>query len=324
MECLFRRMGLIAGEYTAGSGGSGHIHVFQGSSSNNKVPAPTMPSAPASNASLWAQYSDLSPYDIVILSCEGEETIGSGGGGLSSAERERLFEYANNGGRVFASHYHYSWFNKKEADAGGFGSENLATWTAGANPMHDQNGNLEVNTYIVTTLNDGGVFTRGAALETFLGNTPNALGVNPLGPSDGTGSKELNIQAPKHNADVAVSDTASQPWLIADNDASVPGATEYFTFDTPVGGLNEGDAGINYCGRVVYSDLHVGSAVSPADYPNLSDGGNGNANTPTGCSSSELSPQEKALEFMLFDLSSCVTPDSTPPAPPPPAAPPVK
>jgi hypothetical protein len=301
MECLFRRIGVAAGEYTAGGGGTGHIHVFQGSA-NGGTASPTMTGAPFGKNSLWDQYSDMSPYDIVVLSCEGEETIGAAGGGLSSAERETLFEYANNGGRTFASHFHYSWFNKAEADGGGFGAENLAKWTAGANPMTDQNNKQEVNTNIITTLNDGGTFTRGVALETFLGNTPDVLGKNPLGPGDGTTSTQLNIHAAKHNADVSSTNTASQPWLVADNNASVPGATQYFTWDTPVGGVNEGDAGVNYCGRVVFSDLHVGSAVSPADY-----NGTTNTKTPTGCSASALSPQEKALEFMLFDLSSCVS-----------------
>jgi hypothetical protein len=85
---------------------------------------------------------------------------------------------------------------------------------------------------------------------------------------------------------------------------SAAGATEYLSFNTPVdAGLDDAGAPA-YCGRVVYSDLHVGAASG--DY----DGQGAGGIVPTGCANNPLSPQEKALEFMLFDLSSCVTPDT--------------
>ena len=52
---------------------------------------------------LWDSTADLMKNDIVLLSCEGGETSG--------AVPQNLEDYLNAGGRAFASHFHYAWFN---------------------------------------------------------------------------------------------------------------------------------------------------------------------------------------------------------------------
>ncbi len=48
------------------------------------------------------------------------------------------------------------------------------------------------------------------------------------------------------------------------------------------------------CGKVVFSDMHVAS------------GSTSSSPFPMGCSSGPMTPQEKALAFMFFDIASCV------------------
>ena len=273
LECLLRRVGIDASEYGGGPSGPGRIHIFAGGLRaiqlagyypNNGVKN-TSPPGPTSSSGLWDSKADLMPYDIVLLSCEGGET--------TQMNQEALAEYTNAGGRVFASHFHYAWF-----DSGPLSSANVASWSPGTNVLGD------VQASIVTT------FPKGLAFSQWLGN------VGALA------SGSLPVKQAMHNADVGAANVGSQAWIEAPS-----GATEYFTFNTPVGAKPAAQ-----CGRVVYSDLHVGAASG--DYL----GGAGTTMTvPTGCSTADLSPQEKALEFMLFDLSSCVTPDAVAPAPPP-------
>ena len=76
--------------------------------------------------------------------------------------------------------------------------------------------------------------------------------------------------------------------------ATVAGPRAYplqYTFNTPVGQTNQ-------CGRVIFSDFHV---TAPSG---------GSSNFPNECDMNPMSPQEKALEYLIWDLASCV------PAPP--------
>src|SRR5262249_20014597 len=156
------------------------------------------------------------------------------------------------GGRVFASHFHYAWFN-----TGPYASENLATWTPGSNSMND------INATIVTS------FPKGQAMSEWL------MGTNALV------NGELPIKEARHNADVTSANSVSQAWILADQNADPPGATQYFSFNTPTDAGMTPD-GPGYCGRVVFSDLHVGGATADRD----------DMPVPMSCADVDLSPQE--------------------------------
>jgi hypothetical protein len=302
LECLMLRMGLPATEYVAGPGGAGHIHVFSGGNpangpTGNGGPGggpedPPMTGAPESDTTLWDMPSGqtlpahLMPYDILLLSCEGDETY--------NANPQALEAYLNAGGRAFASHYHYAWFagptegGQSYAPPADWG-DNLAQW----NP--NQSGADAIGGIIDQALNGSTKpFAKGQALYQWLGLN-NAL-------VTGVQGHELPIFGARFDGTVGPNNKPSQPWIVSDS-LGVAGVTEYFSFDTPVGAPDAPDGGPpSYCGRAVFSDLHVAGAQADTNPP------------PTGCVSGPLSAQEKALEFMIFDLSSCVIPDSVPPS----------
>jgi hypothetical protein len=132
-------------------------------------------------------------------------------------------------------------------------------------------------------------FPKGQALKDWLGNVG---GLTPSG--------QITIKDAKDNSKTVNVDAGVQSWIsLSNTNAGGQNAVEYMTFNTPLG-LDPS----KQCGRVVYSDLHVSS------------GDNVGQPFPSGCVTTDLSPQEKALEFMLFDLSSCIQSDSTQPTTP--------
>jgi hypothetical protein len=321
LECLLVRVGIDPAEFVPGWTQPGHVHIFNGGGPpSGGGEGNPMPNAPASTASLWDSTADLMKNDLVLLSCEGAETAG--------AIPQNLEDYLNAGGRAFASHYHYSWFTgfswlnpSYSYSAPSDWGSNLASWYVPPATLGPGLGvgSGPVGGTIVTTLTAGGTFYKGQALDQWLGNV-SALGLN------GAPADEVSVAVPRFNASVTnqtVSqswiqlDTATDPQASQDNGSQYP--TLYFSFDTPLNPTTTG----HYCGRAVYSDLHVGGSSYDGVncLPSLGlNPGVCNANhvaaapPPTGCDSAhDLSPEEKVLEFMLFDLSSCVIPDTVAP-----------
>ncbi len=274
LECLLTRIGIDEAEYSGDpNAASAHVHVFQGSGGNAASGSPSSP------ASLWDSKADLERYDIVMLSCEGSPTTG--------AISQPLADYVSAGGRVFAEHYHYQFFANQPQFA------NTADWSQAGSYAYSGG----ISAAVQTTLLNGQPFPEGVALQSWLTN------VGAL--SGGL----LSIAQPRSDAVVNAGNVSTR-WL--ESSGVSPETTQYFSWDMPFS-PPVSDAGVpEYCGRVVFSDLHVSSGGGTNDY--LS-----SQTVPTGCdSTATLQADEDALEFIFFDLSSCVTPIGFPPVPPPP------
>jgi hypothetical protein len=188
-----------------------------------------------------------------------------------------MHDWVNEGGKVFATHYHYTWFKNSPS----IDFVNTANWGSG---------NTAAPFLVDTT------FPKGQAFVQWL------MAVGAL-----TGTNQIQITAGDVRNDVLTlkANGGGQRWIYDDGPESV----KYFTFATPIGGVPPGpdagpDAGVSYCGKAVMSDIHVSGSRNDA------------TTVPTTCQTGTLTAQEKALEFLFFDLSSCVTDDKQPPMPP--------
>lgn len=274
MECLPLRLGIDPAEFTAGTG-DGRIHLFTGHYDQD-MPVTTLATGGAltSADTLWANEASLMKYDIVILSCEGDTYEDQ----KPMPVREAMYGYASKGGRVFASHWHNIWF------AGGPGLVPMTgTWNDRRDPTED-------GAPLGATINE--TFPKGAALAKWLVN---------VGASTVQG--QMTVEFPRDNLQAA-NPLYAREWITVQNPRAPmgqdPKAVQYMSFNTPIGVPED-----QVCGRAVYTDLHVAAVDNATMAQSMP--------FPTGCEMRDLSAQEKAVAFMLFDLSSCVQNDDKPP-----------
>jgi hypothetical protein len=272
LECLVRKLGIDDSEFTAPDG-PGKINFFAGYEGAAKYVATLNDGVDFPPATeLWSSVESLSEYDVVLMSCEG----GSNSSEKGDAAFQAMQQYANVGGRVFASHMHKVWF------------------TQGPDPFPQIADFVEKEPLDTLTANVVTSFPKGEALASWLMN---------VGASETQG--EIDIEAAQHSVQTENSDYA-QSWITSD----APQSVQYLSANTPLGALPE-----EQCGRMVFSDIHVSGDLAKAG-AGLADSSGQSVGFPDGCVTTELSPQEKVLAFMLFDIASCVVPDDVEPLPP--------
>lgn len=268
MECLLRKVGIADSEFTPESG-AGRVNFYAGGGGTSAYD-PTLNAGAAFTPAQgwWDSLDNLKKYDIILHSCEGGFGSYDGNGApmstKSPAALQALQDFADLGGRVFASHWHAYWFEKGTP---AFRSIAMFNHRAGIPNPYD------------ATIDQS--FPTGQALATWMVN---------VGGSTMPGVVTIAQDASSRLVDSVTGGATSQRWIYAST--LMPPSVQYLSATTPIPG--------GTCGRVVLSDIHVSAGAAGSDVPAMP--------FPTGCVTTTLSPQEKVIEFMLFDIANCVQP----------------
>jgi hypothetical protein len=263
LDCFLRRIGISDSEFTDGSG-TGRVHLYVGGNNDPQYRG----SAQLVSGEVFADaYMSLfsSPNQLARYDML---ILACEGDSLESSKLPYVMNikrYADRGGRIIAEHAAAAWTRRGPPP-----------WPATADWLVTGADLGTVNAIVDTTS------PKGAAFSDWLSRA---------GASTTPGQISLsNVQ--QSVAGVAPS---SQRWLYTTTPVA---ATQSLTFNAPAEA-----ASANQCGRVAFTDMHIGSG--------------GSLPFPLDCSSTApLSPQEKALEFMLFDAASCIQSDRDPPVQP--------
>jgi hypothetical protein len=289
LECLLLKIGIDKKQFTTVDDPNDpkrlkHVHMYVGCPNGSDYGvsqfAPELGGATFPDfKSLFADPAKLASYDMVVMSCEGTQC-----GSDKRPYIKTVKDYADKGGRLFLEHDHFYWLRS-----------GYSPWPDTADYVGaDQDALPSPFTSKIDTS-----FPKGQAFAQWL--------------LDVGGSKTqgfIEIQNARFSVRTATP-PATQQWIYTDNNPNDPSkmAVQYMTMNTPA--VLMPPLPTTQCGRVVYTDVHVvADPVAPIDFSDK------DHPFPNGCSATELTAQEKALEFMLFDLSSCVLPETQKQVPP--------
>jgi hypothetical protein len=278
MECVLRKMGIADTEFVnpnLSAGGvpqaTGRVQLYQATplTGGNGDPGARISGATPADSTLWGNTTTVNAYDAVLFPCTGGRDT------KSTTALSNLVSYANLGGRVFATHFSYVWAYNNTPWGCGNGCTTAGSTTAKWDIDHASY-TAQFTGFIDQT------FPKGVALAQWLQQAAVAASTT-LG--------QIPVNVVRNDFDSVI---AGQQWMYSTHPPNAAAFPMHYTFNTPPTA-----APANQCGRVVFSDFHVENS-----------GGSKNVTFPTECNgNSAMTPQEKLLEFMLFDLTSCVQPD---------------
>jgi len=255
-ECLLLKIGIDPNEFGSTTKNSTRrVHFFESPDDPGTVLASTFGNR-VTGDQLWNTSSILPNYAAILLPCEGAavDKMKPTKSGIPYTKNTppngvdpyaNMINYANAGGRVFATHFSYVWMQYPQL----FGYVTGDNWGAVATWDHTYSTLLGMNTSSYSTQDPlnatiDQTFTKGAAFAQWLLD---------VGASASLGS--LALHQARHDSTALGSTT--QDWSIANDTGSGVTPQSYnpnFTFNTPYPAVPA-----NQYGRVVFSDFHVSS-----------------------------------------------------------------
>jgi hypothetical protein len=294
-ECFLRQLGIDDSEFVAPGAplpapfpqvvpGAGHVHFYTGRDDQNGPSGSAVAggNTPDDTYAWWSDPAQLLQYDIVFNACECNPN--DRGAGAYAA----MDAFLNQGGRLFTTHYYGNWFVPSTATAD---LQSVAQWSSFMPSPWSGNSPISERDTVDQSFPKGQAYAEWLDdnhISNSMGNITlsdlrdDVLGANPAGCSAAGGS------------------CLSTRWLYNPGDDH----PRYLSFNTPVG-----LPASSQCGRAMYSDVHLSGVSDDSVFPLECD--DPGIDDPPG-----HAVNERALEFLFFDLSSCVQNDLLPPLPP--------
>jgi hypothetical protein len=322
VQCLLRRIGVDTSEFT-NPDGLGAVNIYNQPSALGADPTGRYDTginggvAFPEAATFWSDINQLGKYDLVVLSCGGNATAAdptrTTPNPITDAAKTSMVKYLSSGGRVLGEHYNSAWIRSFPAKSGqqtnnGVPSPlgaDVASWYAAVETSDATSSAVPVGTTAVGQVDVS--FAKGKDFADWLvaAKATQTVGTFPL-----------KGDVKRTAIDQLATTPSAQRWLYQPTSATdLQGAasyTHFLSFNMTSGGQlidRRSTDSTNLCGRFVYTGLHVDSAETGTHASDLDDVSKA-LPFPSCCAQGDLSPQEKAIEFMLFDLSSCLSLDA--------------
>ena len=323
LQCLLLRMGVDASEFT-NPDGTGSVNLYNqppalGSDASGRYdPGVSSGAAFPDAAAFWSDINQLSKYDLVLLACAGNQSAADPTRTLpnpiTDTAKASLVKYLSSGGRVLGEHYNSAWIRSFPPKPDSQSSvavpspvgADVASWFPYVDAADPSSSAVPASTTAQALVDTSFAKGRDFAQWLVAVKASQALGTLPLvGDIKRTAVDEL-AAAP-----------SAQRWLYqpasAADTAGAAAYAHFLSFNLTSSGQvvdRRSTDATNLCGRFVYTGLHVDSGDVSTHLSDLADDKAKTAAFPSCCAAGDLNPSEKAMEFMVLDLSSCLSLDA--------------